>query len=237
MKFTWQLMFAIISVPCFAHGAIVPSQQSRSVQSFGSASTIDASDSDSSSSAASGFGPFDDLVGIAVRVGSVSADGFAQQTSSIGQDDVTALLSADAFVGAFGFDDTADAGSTSSFELTFTVDKPAQYLLEVSGSASNNGFASMQLDSDPPSEAAFYYDATFEQPPLTAFNLEPGFEYRLIATASASGFFAGGDGQIDGRAGVNFALRQVPEPSTWGLLATGTIAVLGCGVVRGRRAV
>ncbi len=225
--------FALFLSAHAVSAAIIPVQQARSVISFGSASTFDESDSDGVRADAADFAPFEELVGHAARAGSATADGFAQQNSVIKPGLVVANLTADAFVGAFGVDDSADAGSSSNFELSFTVDEAALYHLGVSGSAANNGFASLQLDADPPSEVNYYFDVSFEQPPKLAILLEPGTTYRLVGNASASGFFSGGGGQPDGTAGLAFTLRQVPEPSS-GALCGLLFAGAGIVVVRSR---
>lgn len=218
-----------------AEAAIIPVEQARNVISFGSATTPDASDSDGGRIDAVGFGRFDELIGHAARAGSATADGFAQQNSAIKPGLVQGSLSADAFVGAFGIDDSADAGSSSNFELRFSVDEIALYSLALAGFASNNGFASLVLDADPPSEVNFYFDTSFEPPPVYAALLEPGTTYRLLANASASGFFSGGDGQSDGRAGLEFSLRQVPEPSSVSLCVALSLAALGFHAFGARR--
>jgi hypothetical protein len=215
----------------FLHAAavsaeIVPAQQRREVASFGAASTADESDSDGAQVLASDFGPFDALAGHAARAGSASADGFAQQNSTIEPLKVHALLSADAFVGVVGFTDSADAGSTSSFDLQFTVDEAASFRIAVTGFASNNGSAGMFLDSIPTAGNGFYYDTSFGDAMEAVIDLEPGTVYQLGGSASASAFMFGVDGQPDGRAGLEFTLTQVPEPASWALLAVAGVAAV-----------
>lgn len=216
-----------------ASAEIVPSQQLRNVSSFGAASTADESDSDGDQKIATDFALFDAFVGNAARAGSASADGFAQQTSSIDPLQIHALLSADASVGVVGFTDNADSSSGSNFDLKFTVDEAASFRLTVTGFSSNNGSAGMFLDSVPTAGNGFFYDTTFGDSVETVINLEPGVVYQMGGATAASAFMSGGVGQFDGRAGLEFTLTQVPEPSSWALLATS--GLIGGYFVRRRR--
>jgi hypothetical protein len=204
----------LIALPAtWTQAAIIPLEQSRTVLSFGNATTPEASDSDGDQAAATDFGLFDDLVGHAARAGSASSDGFASQKSTIKPGALNATLSADAFAGAFGIDDSADSGSSSQFELEFEVDAAARYKLYMSGSSSNNSAASVSFTRDGGGFGT-YWDTSFEPSHIDGFLLEPGDTYLISAVASASGFLSGGGGSPDGQAGVSFTLRQVPEPAS-----------------------
>jgi hypothetical protein len=224
----WAIAGAVLLFANHAGAAIVPLEQGRSVISFGTATTIDESHSDGNRADAPDFGPFSGFVGHAARAGAATADGFAQQISVIKPYRVDGTFTADAFVGAFGFDDSADAGSSSNFDFSFEVDEAAPFRIHMSGSSSNNGYASMMLASEPLSDAEFFFDSTGFPEVRGGFNAQPGYVYRIVGSASASGFFSGGDGQVDGQAGMGFTLRQVPEPSTFALgaclLALGALA-------------
>lgn len=150
------------------HAAIIPLAQSRSVRSFGNVTTPDGSDSDGQEASATDFGPFDELVGHAARAGAASSDGFASQTSAIKPRRVTGALSADAFVGAFNFDESADAGSLSGFDVDFQVDAIGYYSLNIGGFASGNGFAMLQL-TDPSGAVDVYWDVSADPSPLSVF--------------------------------------------------------------------
>jgi hypothetical protein len=202
-----------------AQAAIIPLVQSRTVLSFGNATSLEESDSDGNQAAATGFGLFDDLVGHAARAGSSSSDGFASQKSTIKPGTLNATLSADAFAGAFGIDDSADGGSSSHFDLEFAVDAPGRYKFYLSGSANNNGSASL-IFTEVGGGVGTYWDTTSEPSRIEGFLLEPGDTYSISAIASASGFLSGGGGSPDGQAGMSFTLRQVPEPSSISLACT-----------------
>ncbi|MDZ4781124.1 MAG: hypothetical protein SGJ19_12795 [Planctomycetia bacterium] len=210
----WLVLATLIGLPAtMTQAAMIPLAQSRTVLSFGNATTPEESDSDGDQSAAADFGLFDDLVGHAARAGSASSDGFASQKSTIKPGAVNATLSADAFVGAFGIDDGADGGSSSHFDLEFAVDTPGRYKLYLSGSANNNGSASLILTEEG-GGVSTYWDTTFESSRIEGFLLKPGDTYSISAIASASGFLSGGGGSPDGQAGMSFTLRQVPEPAS-----------------------
>lgn len=213
----WALAGAVLLLVNQAGAAIVPVEQFRSVISFGTATSPDESHTDGNREDAPDFGPFSGFVGHAARAGAVSADGFAQQISVIKPYRIDGTFTADAFVGAFGMDDSADAGSSSNFEFKFTVDEAAPFRIHMVGSSSNNGYASLMLVSEPLSDAEFFLDSTGLAEIRGGFNAQPGFVYRIVGNASASGFYSGGGGQVDGQAGMGFTLRQVPEPSTFAL--------------------
>ncbi len=212
----WRCIMLAAALAAFAApatAAIIPVGQSRALRSFGNATTPDESDSDSAQADAADFGRFEDLVGHAARAGAASSDGFASQTSWFNAQAAKGTLAADAFVSAFNIDDSSDGGSSSSFDLDFQVDVAAQFKLYVTGSATNNGFASIQF-TDPNGQFNAYWDVSFEPSAVFDMQLVPGETYRLAADASASGFLSGGGGSPDGQAGMSFTLRQVPEPSS-----------------------
>jgi hypothetical protein len=223
------LFLAVLLAAAPAGATLVPIAQERYVRSFGTVTAPPESDSDDQRADAPDFGDFDELVGIAVRAGAGSADGFAEQQSSLGSTSITLTALADAFVAAFGFEDFADAGSTARFEVEFTVSAGQSYQLDASGFVSNNGFASIGLQSG--ADSLFYFDASQEAERHETLFLPAG-SYSLFADVSASAFLFGGEGASDGRAGLAFQLAELPEPAAMALLA---VAVASCFSARTAR--
>ena len=203
----------------------------RQVNSFGSASSNTGSDSDFNTETAPNSGPWNDLVGIAVRAGTSTADGFASQDSAITATQIRGDLNADAFVGILGEEnDTASSGSNSYFEVLFQVAKHSSYTLNVSGYSSNNGIGYLILDEYLPiGDSLIYYDV-LDQPSITeTVSLIPSQQYRLIVDVSASGLLDFNGGSPDGRAGIAFTLTQVvPEPNSVIIAAAMAIALIQC---------
>lgn len=210
-----------------ARGAIVPVAQARGVVSFGSASVPpDQFDNDYRREDAPDFAAFDELVGVAIRVGPATADGFASQRSSYGPTAITAELAADAFVSTLQVDQTAEAGSASGLELEFDLDRPQSVWVEASVGSSNNGYAYLALR-----DALNYFVEldSFGSLDFSGAIHMPAGRYLLIVSCSASGNV--NDGVVDGIGRAQFSLVVVPEPSG------ATLVVAGAGLLglAGRR--
>ena len=215
---------------------IVLAAHGRQVNSFGSAVSSTESDSDFNTETAPNSGPWNDLVGVAVRAGTSTADGFASQDSAITATQLRGDLNADAFVGILGEEnDTASSGSNSYFEVLFEVATPSFYTLNISGYYSNNGMGYLILDEYLPiGDSLIYYDV-LDQPSITeTVSLIPSQQYRLIVDMSASDLLDFNGGSPDGRAGIMFTLTQVvPEPHSVIITVAIAMALTQCRPGRG----
>jgi hypothetical protein len=220
LSFVFVLAFganASAQIQLVAHG--------RQLNSFGSATSSTGSDSDSETSTAPDSGPWNDLVGIAVRAGTSTADGFASQDSSIGANQIRGELTTDAFVGILGEEnDTASSGSSAYLEVLFQVATPSLYNLNISGYFSNNGMGYLILDEYLPiGSSLVYFDLVDQSSFVETVSLVPAQQYRLIVDVSSSGLLDFSGGFPDGRSGITFSLtRVVPEPRTYGFLLIAT---------------
>jgi hypothetical protein len=174
----------------------------RQLNSFGAATSSTGSDSDFETATAPNSGPWNDLVGIAVRAGTSTADGFASQDSSIEANQIRGDLNADAFVGILGEEnDTASSGSGAYLEVVFQVATPSLYSLNISGYYSNNGAGYLILDEYLPiGSSLVYFDLTDQSSFVETVSLVPAQQYRLIVNVSASGLLDfSGASPIDGQ--------------------------------------
>lgn len=226
---TCKLAF-VLSLSFVCQGSIIPVSQTRSVQASGSitsqGNTV-ASDFEAFSS--SDFLPYIASAGVALSYNqnSVSANvnGRAAINSVLGPNNILTVeflsdMSADA--ADFELFDTLASGSASAvYDFIFQISTPRLYRLTTSiplvfdsGSASLTFFQGNTVLAE---TSAFDSGEMLD----LVFQLQPGLDYRIQASTSASAF-AFPDEFRAGRGELTFELVEtVPEPSAFALVLSG----------------